>query len=249
MKRLIQHIFIILILLQGGCEQGTFMEGCFKSAGKNTAELRILDAYDSVYIDDVFDLCLVNDTNHQVIIETGENMLPFIKTTVKNNTLYLENTSHCRWMRGYKHPVLYLSANNLREIYINTACKVYSNDTIEGYRLRLWALSKLCEIDLLLNYDQVRVKSSHATVADIRLSGITRFLVLWAYHGCRIDATGLKTKSTLAKNHGIGDFKINASMRIEAHLFNSGNIYYTGNPEQIEIATKESSGDLIELDE
>lgn len=249
MKHVIKYTFLILILLPVGCEQDTFMEGCFKSAGKNTAEVRILDAYDSVFIDDVFDICLVNDTNHQVIIETGENMLPFIKTTVKNNTLHLENTSRCRWMRDYKRPVLYISAKGLYEIYINTASNVYSNDTIEGNRLRIWALSKLCEISLLLNYDQVRLKSSHATVADIRLGGYTRFLVLWTYHGCRIDATGLKTKSVLAKNHGIGDFKITATRRIEAHLFNSGNIYYIGNPEQVEIVTKESSGSLIKLDE
>ncbi len=239
-------LFVLLFL---SCEREFSFEGCFKSSGPKTSETRLVGSYDSVLINDVFDVCLVNDTSSDVIIKAGQNIIPYINTTIKNNTLILENTMHCRWMNDYDHPVIYVPAKGIRQINLNKASRLFSNDTIDGYRLRIWALADYCEIDLVLNYDELRLKSSHATIADIRLQGYVRYSVLWAFHGCRIDASELTTKSTLVKNHSIGDFKVFASRRIEANLYSSGNIYYTGNPGQVELVKSESTGKLINVDE
>jgi hypothetical protein len=134
----------------------------------------------------------------------------------------------------------------LVEIETSSVATVFSKDTIHGSYLEIYH-SALSDIDLLLDYSDyvyVRSLSSARTI----LSGKAHDLKGSIEEISDLDARNLVCKNVLVDNHSKWDCYINATEIIYVSIFNSGNIYYTQEPnDRKEFNIHRGSGQLVLL--
>jgi len=244
MNKFISFFSILFILHVISCENAPM--DLFVEQGEKTMVSRSLPFFDIIEIEDVFDVYLVNDSVFKVEIMTGENIIPEISTEVKDSILFIRNDIGARWSREYIKPVLYIYFPGLRRLYLQEPSNLYTLDTLRCENLIVYALADLQLVDITVKTWNFQLRSSHTASGVYTIKGWTWNSYLSAYGGCTVNAGELETRYTHFVNHSIGDFTVNVVKSLEGEIFNTGNVFYTGSPENLDIESY-SSGRAIKL--
>jgi hypothetical protein len=243
------HIVTVCFLhmLVTSCKKEN-MGDCTKSSGKLTTEYRSIDTFDELELDDNINLLLVKDTLNHVTIEAGSNLMALIRTDIKGNKLSLKNDNRCNWVRDFNLPVnitLYCSGWPATITYRGSG-NLVSKDTLEGnsFVLDIWAGTGT--VDLKVDVTTITC-ASHTGSADVFLSGKTGVSYIWSAGTGYIRAGNLESGFTFIGSKSSADCNVKTSKEIQARIFGSGNVYYTGNPLKI-AAEHYSTGRLLRLE-
>lgn len=202
---------------------------CFTSSGAVVKDIRLFTDIDSVEIDKYVDVIFIQDTVEKVIVQTGKNLMPLLKTYKIENKLYIQNNNTCDWVRSYSVPYkVHVHVKNLKGIVANGTGKISSaNQLIGNYiNIRNTAMS---EINLDLNYKDVIVYvfgfgnltlKGHAGMIDAFLGG-----------SCNIDFKQIPCAFGYISTSSTGDTYINAYKELGVNIRGRGNVYFTGNPQ------------------
>jgi hypothetical protein len=233
---------LILILISQGCEK----EKCFYRTGEHVQKVLSDDKYFTVLSYGMFDIELVQDTNYYVEGVGGANEIDKVEASIKNDTLSLYNYNSCFWMRNYVRPLVRLHFSDIKRINLYETSYVFSNDSItDNFTMTVQCL--MADVNLVFNNTDFFFYVHHKTGGRYIFSGKTDNVFLDGYYCSVIDASELKTRKTLIKNHSIADFKVWATDELNAQIYDRGNIYYKGSPTVI-IDTVKASGKLISID-
>lgn len=240
----ISTVFILLLIfiVISGC--GKTGLDCLTNTGEIIFQDREITPFDSIEIYDNVNLFISQDTLYKLIVESGKNIIGGIETTVENRTLVIHNTNSCNWVRSYDHPInVYISTPNLWKIYYNSSGDVSSVNTISGDSLKLEAWGGCGRIDLSLDV-YIGFFYLQIGTADIHLSGSCGIVSLYTGDFGLIDATNLNSGFAFVSSKSSNDCYIQVHQRLDATIQSIGNIYYTGNPEEIE-TTINGAGSVI----
>ena len=80
--------FILVITLLTSCSKGHRCD-CFVSNGSEIEEIRPLNEFTELEINNVFEITLKIDTINKIKIITGKNLIKGIETVVENNRLFI----------------------------------------------------------------------------------------------------------------------------------------------------------------
>jgi len=216
-----------LILLLTSCDEYYF--NCLKGNGIIIEEQREINPFSGIISEGDFDIIIIIDTINKVIVEADDNLLPYIRTYIRNEKLIVDNTTN-RCLR----------TSDGRPIKVTVHMPALYYICLEG--------SGVIYCDYLIYVDQIRIELTGSGLIDLRdidalevdalITGSGE-IELWGI--CEegdFDITGsgkiktfhLEQDYCTANISGSGDMYVFVYDLLDANISGSGNIFYKGNP-------------------
>ncbi|QTE23659.1 head GIN domain-containing protein [Polaribacter cellanae] len=212
-----------------------------KGNGNVVTVNRTTPNFDGVTAGGSFDVILVKGKEGNIKIEGEENIIPYIKTEVKRNTLkinYKKNTN----IRTTKRLTITVFYNDIESVSLGGSGNISSKEKITARDFNA-SLGGSGKIDLHIQAKEV--SASIGGSGDIDLKGNTTKLTCSIAGSGSIRAFDLKTDEVKATVAGSGSIKTTVKSKIKAKIVGSGNLYYKGNPSHINTKSV-GSGSVID---
>lgn len=221
--------FIILIFFIGACSKDNRC-GCFDSNGKNATEIRSLNHFHELEIDQVFDIVLHIDSTPRISIECGEHLFKGIETTVENNRLQIKNLNTCNWIRKYNgHIKLNIYTDTLSYIRLSGSCNIEGTDTIFVQEMKVDDFADISNINMCIKCSTITF-ALHAGTGNITLHGKAGVAYFWSMGYGYFYFNDFPTDYCFIMSNTTGQCYVKVNKEIDAELKNSGNIYFSGDP-------------------
>jgi hypothetical protein len=205
-----------------------------------------LGEFDSLELNSVFDVYLIQGTENSIKIEGAKKILENIDYTITNNTLTIINNYKGNWIHPKNNKIkLTITVNQISKISANETCNIKTVNTLISDEIGLILTSKLNEATLDIQCNTFYYWNNFPCGGRIKLSGTTNELKLWNVALMAIDAYELIANNVLIDNASKGDCKVNASQSLTYSIKGEGNIYVKGNPATIVKVEESSTGKLI----
>lgn len=236
-------IYILFLLILFSCNDALFNEGSII-----TQNIDIND-FDEIYVEDIFEIYLIQDTICKIEAKGGSNLLPNLIFNVDvNKRLTISNNNSANWSRDYNKIELYISVDTLKYLRINEPSQVISKNTLITPELTLLSIADFAEIELELDCNHCYVVNSGTSGGAINLMGKTNSFSFWARASLQLNAENFYANSISVKSESIGDCRINVSKELSVEILKSGNVYYKGDPEIIKYVNENARNKLIKMD-
>lgn len=237
------YLFILLIFLITSCDDALFNAGSII-----TKNIEISD-FEEIYVEDIFEIYLIQDTVCKIEVKGGSNVIPNLEFNVDvDKKLTINDNNSARWSRDYEKIELYISVDTLRFLRLGAPSKIVSQNTLITPELKIFSIADFAEIELDLNCNNCYVVNSGTSGGIINLSGETNSFTFWARASLQINAENFIANYVTVKTESIGDCSINVNKELSVEILRSGNVYYKGNPEIIEYVNEDAREKLIKLD-
>ena len=246
---------LLIILILGLLTSFTSCKKSPLTIGKIVTETRALPDFKEVNVNDNINLTLVRSDTCYIEITTGENIIGNITTDVSNRRLTICNTTTLNWTRPYDyelHATLYYK-DIVNFIFASSGTLDTRNNYTgqlppdDFYRFEIHGGSG--DIDLnISNCDDFRVVYQYGS-SQLKMHGENNnlFVIYKRSYGV-IDARNYDAKTVHVTTESASDCYISASESIEATINNLGDIYYIGDPEDIQVTYGEfAKGKLLPL--
>jgi len=239
-NRLNLFFFIGIFLFPWACKNDT----CLQSSGDIVNETRHLEAFKTIDIYNYFNVYLKSDTINKIEIEAGGKLIPNIETSVSNGVLTIKDLNTCGFIKGYADKNLFISVDTLSLVTVYDASKLYTQDTLKVQDLRILFLSQVGDCDLIINASNFKLEIWYGA-GDYKVIGNAQNA--WFYAGVLsfIYANGLEANSCYVYSKSMGDCYVKANESLTLEIYDSGNVYYSGEPSVVEIAHNSGTGKLI----
>ena len=184
-----------------------------KGSGNVVTENRDIRDFKGIDVSGVFQVEITAQKDFDIEIQADDNLLPLIRTEVRNGVLHLETEGSLSCDNGLN---VRISAPDINQIDASGASKVYLTD---------------------LRSSELRVDTSGAS--KINLSGETAQLFVEVSGASSVDAENLKADMADVNSSGASRVSTFAVNDLRAHASGASKVVYTGSPKNIE---KSSSG-------
>ena len=218
---------------------------CFKSTGKIVQEQRAVSTgVNAIIMEDNIDLVITQDSEAAMMVEGGENLLPYVNTEVSGNELKISSDNKCSFLRDYDIPItVYLSVPDLKSINYTGQGMVSCTNTLNLNEFDFETRRGTGSINMNINANKISVRQ-HTGPTDITISGSANNVYLYGGGNGWIYAQNLDANDVHANNAGTGDISLKASNTLLVELSSIGNINYYGDP-VVTVSVHTGSGQLI----
>jgi hypothetical protein len=226
------------------------LAGCGKSwhriVGNNNVqeELRIMPPFNRIVNEGSFNVYLIQDSVNEVLIEAESNLIPYIRTVIKGNTLEISTRENLR----PHYPVnLYIRTPEILGVALSGSGLIRAEEMLISPELEL-SLSGSGDIDLDAEASFIGVSISGsgsanmevysdlliATITgsgDMEFSGETHKSELTISGSGKFRAYNMVQNECIAQISGSGDMFLHVLEKLDVAISGSGSVYYMGNPE------------------
>lgn len=235
-------IYLVISLLSASCiDEALFNGGVVVSKTQNLSD------YSTIEIESSFEIELISDTVNKVVVSCGENLQPFIKIEVVNDILYLKHEIKNNWSRNYERVKLELHTRPFGVISVRKPVRIYTTRVYKAPSFGFVDYMKYSELDLDIDVDDCMVVMSSDNFGQYKVRGTAKRANFWGWGSCLVRADSLITDHCYILHRGMGNVYVNSTGQLNADIQSTGNVYYTGNPAQINFQRK-GSGNLIKMD-
>jgi hypothetical protein len=215
------RIFLTLL-----CLCVAIFAGCTKQRvkgnGKPVSESRSVEAFHAIELKGNYQVVIKPGQPQKTIVNTDENVEPFIETTVQNGVLTIKSKSDVN-IKPSVTPIVIIDTNELSALSI----KGSSDINVEG-----------------LNINELTT-DIHGS-GNIYLAGKTNRLTIRIEGSGKVDSEKLIAKSVIINLKGSGEVSTTAEQNLDIVLSGSGKINYVGNPTSLK-QTIRGSGEITHL--
>lgn len=189
--------------------------GGIQGSGNKQTEKRSTADFNAIEVGGIFEVEVVAQKEFSVEVEADDNLLQYIKTEVKGDTLEISTDKRI----SPKGPVrIRISAPNIENLDVSGVSKVSLTN---------------------LKNDSLKVEASGAS--KIKVDGETRNLEAELSGASRLDAENFKAENVSVDGSGASNASINVSGDLKADLSGASKVTYTGNPKNLEKSTSGAS--------
>jgi len=222
MKTIKQLIFFTVLLFAA---TGCFDDVTIHGNGIAASQGRTVSAFDKVRSAGDFEIHITKGDDSEVVIYAEENIIPYIETSVSENTLLVDIPG---W-HNVKHQLpiqVFITIPTLAGVKQSGSGNI-TTDHFTGDKLELF-ISGSGSISTSVVADLVDASISGS--GWIKISGDADQSNLSISGSGNIDSYNLLVNDCNANISGSGNMQVNAIKSIVARISGSGNIYYVGNP-------------------
>lgn len=212
-----------------------------KGNGNVVTIKRTTSDYDGIGVGGSFDVKLVKGNEGKITIEGEENIIPYIITEVRGNTLQVKYKKNIN-IRTTKRLTVTIPYSDIDKISLGGSGNITNDGTIKSNDLKV---SLGGSGNITLNIDADEVKSNIGGSGNIKLSGNSNELTSSIAGSGSIKAYDLNTDTLNATIAGSGSIKITVKTKIKAKVVGSGSVYYKGNPKYVD-SKSVGSGNIID---
>jgi hypothetical protein len=226
MKKLL-HITIGIFITLAGCGKNSMYD-----AGPTTARWFDVQPYTELDIQGVFDIELIQDTSHFVVVTFGENMMKGIGVESSNNILTLKNDQPFNLTRNYDHCRLEIHFVNLTRILIQHCIRVNTPDTLHLQNLVINDHGEVTDFTMKINCNSLTLgfHNYDNTCGIYTFSGKAIYVNAMLRGSVHYKGSALETQTTTLIQYGIGDCYINATYELNGEINNNCKVYIYGKP-------------------
>lgn len=189
--------------------------GGVKGSGNVINEKRDLANFNAIEVGGIFEVEVTANKEFSVEVEADDNLLQYIRTEVKGNTLEIRTEKRISPQGKIRVRV---SAPNIENLQVSGASKL--------------SLSNV-------KNDSLKVDASGAS--KIKVDGETSNLEVELSGASRLDAENLKAENVNVDGSGASSAAVNVSGDLKADLSGASKVTYTGNPRNLEKSTSGAS--------
>jgi len=195
--------------------------------GHSTTETRTVSGFNRIHCSGSYHIIVREGAATSLRVEADENLMPYIITEIKGNTLDLSNKKNTE-LRHSKPVNIYLTVNHLAEIGVSGACNLKTQDMLQVDRLKI-SISGSAEMNMQLTAHALAVNISGS--GKLTLSGASQSGSYHVSGSADVFATGLTTDNTEIHISGMGKMHVDAQKKLAVTVSGMGNVWYKGNPE------------------
>jgi hypothetical protein len=226
---------------------------CFKSGRNETTVVRNLDAFQAIAVHSVFDLEWKYDTVCSAAVTCGEKLADNIETSVVMNEtsglyeLHVKNNNRCNWVRSQEKKIkILLKSPDIRHLNILSPCDFRTHDTVRTDLLKVDIHTGVSSVDMTVDCRNLYF-SVHAGSGLFKLYGKTGVAYYYGMGNNHLHFENNVADYCYMEFRSTGQAYINVSKELGVTITGRGNVYYRGNPYQVD-AREEAEGKLIKTD-
>ncbi|MBO6607926.1 head GIN domain-containing protein [Psychroserpens sp.] len=238
MKKLI-YIWIIGLLF--ACN-GDNVPDCFQNAGDIIEQEFEVSSFTKITVNPRIELILTQAPTQQVIVQTGEYLMPDIDVRVEDGRLNLFNDNVCNLTRNYGVTKVFVSAPNITEIRNGSSFTVSSMGVLNYENLRLVSEDFDNEDELVTtgNFDvEVDCESLNIVVnnlSSVFISGTVESMFVGYYSGdARFEGRDLIAQDVEIFQRSSNDMIINAQQSITGEIRSTGDVILVQTPTVVDV--------------
>ena len=182
-----------------------------RGSGRIATEKRDIKDFEGVNVSGTFQVEVVSQKDFGVEIEADDNLIPLIRTEVRNNILHIETEGRISTENGLKVRV---SAPDIDSIEASGVSSV-----------------KLTDID------NERLKVDTSGASKINVKGETSRLDVEVSGASSVDAESLKAEAAAVNASGASSVMVFATAELRSDASGASRIIYAGNPNNVEKST------------
>ncbi len=236
-----QLLFSIITIAFFSCGKDS---SCFKSTGNIVQEQRAVSSdIEMIRVEDNIDVVITQSNEPSLIIEGGENLLPYINTDISGAEISFSSDNKCSMFRDYSIPITaYLSLPNLTHINYTGQGVITATNTLNLSSLSIESSGGTGSMDLQLDVNDFSLKQ-HSGYADFTFTGSAKSSYVYTLGNGWFYLSNFVAKNTHVSQNGSGDIIVNSTNTLLVELTSVGNIDYYGNP-TVTISRHTGSGEL-----
>jgi hypothetical protein len=223
MKTKTKIIAIILIMIGFGLSNNT-MARRIKGSGKIIKETRELSNFTAIDIGSAFEIELIKSNETKIIIETDDNVMPYIKTNVHAKELKVNLSAEINNPTKLSLIIYYKEVNDLD---ISGAAELYSSDVLTTTYLNL-DFSGASDVSLKLDVQSIDAEISGASNVD--LEGKSRDAEIDVSGAAILRAYGLELHYLDLEASGASSAKVLVLDKFIIDASGAATVRYKGNP-------------------
>lgn len=246
MYKSVRHIFFVFAILATltACKKDN-MYDLFKATGPDVTRVRYVTGFNRIKLDDKIDVYL-SQGPYDVRIVAGQNLQMNIRAEVTDNaTLYIHNDNKFNFIRSQTRRIkVYVTAPNIYHIWNLGVGTIRCSGTLTQDSI---ATRSESSGDIYLDVNVHHLNTSSHGNGDVYVTGQadTSYHYMFGTNYLQMANCAIQ-KYIFIETISSGYAKIQAPANgpIEANIWQSGNIYYTGNPTATNYQ-RHAKGDLI----
>jgi hypothetical protein len=223
----------------------------FESEGEYTEKKVELSNITDIRIENAFKIVFVQDDEEYILFKGGENLVKKTSNKLEGNQLTLDH-NYKNIARNLDLISVEIHLKQFNKIIANAPSNISSKDLISGETLKviIYSDAEIVEMDLKLDYNTLDFHSYGSAGGGYEFSG-TATTSKYVMNGItNIKASGLKSNTVTIAQNGIGDAHVWAEEALNLTIYNSGDIYYKGNPiintSRVQVNNQNPSGKIIQ---
>lgn len=202
MKKIIILVVVSSLILLTSCRFGSWRG--VKGNGELAKEERDIDNFEKLNVGGSFNVEIKVGEETSLRIETDENLMKYIVTRVKGNTLHIDSKKNLKPKEGLN---IYITTNKLTEIDCSGAASVEAYDVYSN-----------------------RFKVDVSGAADVNLEGNVESLDADISGAASLDAEDLIAKNVSVDASGASNASVYASVGVRAEASGASSVNCYGDP-------------------
>ncbi len=203
---------------------------------------RTSKTFNSIKNKDIVDVDLVSGSG-PLTVRADSNIIPHVKTKVKNKTLHLDLKERVRKFKTLK-VVVPVEEEQLDRIRNKGTGDIHGQFPLKGDKITL-KNSGTGDLDLNLQHDRIEYEGSGT--GDVSFEGESSHFEVENSGTGDVEAFGLEAGTVKCRSSGTGDIEITATQELYVDMSGTGDVLYKGGPELKEVSI-DGTGDLTKVD-
>jgi hypothetical protein len=220
-------IFGILFLLVN-------IPSCFDDGSKRITgngdvvkQEREISPFNSIDVSGVFNVYFAQGDTESLVIEADKNLIPYLKTKVEENTLYIDMEKHIN-IRHAKKKDIYITLKDISRLKISAVGNIKTKGLLQLKNLEL-DHSGVGNLELEFNCE--KLTADIHSVGEVKLKGkVTEANIKNSSVG-NTDASELIADKLEIDNSSVGNVEVHAEKEISINSSGVGNLTFSGNAE------------------
>ncbi|WP_111307596.1 head GIN domain-containing protein [Confluentibacter sediminis] len=201
-----------------------------KGNGNVTTITRTTSEYDGIKCVGSFDYILVSGSEGHIKIEGEENLLDYIITETKNNTLIVKVKEHANISPSENKTIkVTIPFKEISSVSLTGSGDLWNNDIINASNFDVLLNGSG---DVTIDIQATSVKANLSGSGDLKLKGQTSNLEAKLTGSGDFNSFNLQANNTDVTVAGSGDAKVFSTEKLKARVAGSGDIVYKGNPKK-----------------
>lgn len=218
-------LFILVSFAFGAC---SINMGSIEGNGVTSSRQQSFSRFTQLEISGDFDVKLIPSTEHKIVVTADENILPYIKIDQDGKTLKIryKNNTNIR-NKGDVKVVVYMET--LRDIELAGSGKVVTASRFTSDEHMEFTIAGSGNLDLDVQCPDIEISIGGSGTAE--MEGKTRDLEVNIGGSGDYKGENLLSENATVSIGGSGTAKVHASIKLEANIAGSGDVFYVGTPE------------------
>ncbi len=226
MKKVTTLVLTLLLLI--ACEAQKRIKG----NGNVVTIERTTNDYDGISVSGFYEVELVDGQEGNLTLKGEENILDYLETEVKGNTLHIKSRDNTNLSPSRGEGVyITIPVDEIDKIRLSGSGKFSGNKILKTDELDI-QISGSRNIDLAIDTEHVSVRTSGSS--NIRLKGNSGELEVRSSGSSNVKAYDLKVDEATFVLSGSSDVETTVNESLTSRVSGSGNIRYRGNLKKLD---------------